>query len=258
MRLRDRSFGQRVFRELADFIAHPQEKDRGPTFEVVRDLVTSVRWMTENLKASESRNVARADFCDALNAAYRLGAGHVAARKLGVSIGTVESSLGRICKKVGDIRDNRVIWHKPPTHREVEVTRELSGLLSVNPAFTCESLAKAFFTVLSKNKLIDENSVEELYNLREYLALFAVVHMHASWIKLQTGEKFQIYLSRSEQISVWIDITHGYSESIITVPVFTSTLALSEYFIIEDDINWQEVKSMPLEIGPDRRLRLVN
>jgi len=258
--LREYSFGRKVFKEVADFIAHPQEKDQGPAYEVVRDLVANFRYKIKTLKKDVPYDIPREEFAEAMNATFRLGAREIAARKMGIRVEKADSIWGRVRRNMGEVRKGQLQWLRKPARQDAAFLHEVASLLLPKAAFTDKDLFVQFCEVIERNKLAEPDTAMAAFaGCADFIALFAIAHMQATRIRLANGEYIQLTLIPGDQLNVWarIPVTHNEKTLFAMASVFSTSLTQADHAEAGTFEGWDQDKPPPVEIGPNGKLRLI-
>jgi hypothetical protein len=192
--LRFRSRGRRRFRDVADFIAHPDVRDRGAVAELVRDVFTSARVFTmiaagQTPSAEEARVAGHANLRLATDA-------DVAAQ-----CATRRKAAGAAIDRAAAMLDRGLL----PTDRDAFVFNSYCNRLKWHPAFHDRELFEEFAAVLRDNKLLDASEMETLERHADRLALFVIAQLHGVEVELATGETIALqagFFNRERRLEV--------------------------------------------------------
>lgn len=176
---RFRAQGRRSVREIGDFIAHRDRRDKGEVVEVVADLYRSAHfwaWTQLNLPAalsdlSDAANAARANLRRATDDQLKGGCN----LKRPVAQSVLEAAI----KKLGEGRQL--------TQREKATFNYLAGNLIWNPAFDDQHLCQELEDNLLSLGLLRDSEVESFRGLGPFIALFTITQMHGAVIDLPSG-----------------------------------------------------------------------
>jgi hypothetical protein len=179
--LRSKSFGCASFREIADFAAHPDERERGPVTQVVRDLITTFTPLLDRALRVGPLSIEK--ILDRVWSNFRLatdqqlleicGRGRQSTKKI------VEAGLAKLRKGEG----------ASLTELEVKILSGLGDRLVWNPAFRGDQIFAEFKTVLLKNKILDQRDASKLDIARDLVLLHAIVTMHGTAYVLENGAR---------------------------------------------------------------------
>lgn len=181
--LRDRCYGLASIREIGDFVAHRDQREKGPVTDKVRDIQLSLEsWLNQG----EGR------FPD-LAAAKRISAANLRTttdaqltQRLGLRRAVVQSVLAQAIRKMEDDRFEKV------TQREKRVFNYLAGAFVWNPAFTDEQVAEDLANVLVKAGALFKNERDAFDAHRVFLALYVTALMHDSAVVMDDGSRFEL------------------------------------------------------------------
>lgn len=182
--LRSASYGCASFREIADFAAHPDLREKGPVTQVVRDLVTSFTPLFDRALGNGDPSISKT--LDRVTSNFRMateeqlleicGRNRAATKKLvdsglakmrGGDLGSITPMESRVLIGLGD----RIIW---------------------NPAFRGDEIFADFKTVMLKNRILDQRDASRLDSVRDLILLNAIVVMHGTVYVLEGGMRGEL------------------------------------------------------------------
>lgn len=181
--LRDRCYGLATIREIGDFVAHRDQREKGPVTDKVRDIQLSLEsW----LRQGEGRfpDLAAAKRISAAN--LRTATDAQLAARLGLRRDVVKSVLAQAIKKMEGDRFEKV------TQREKSVFNYLAGAFVWNPAFTDEQVVEDLASVLMKAGALLKEEREAFDAGSAFLALYVIALMHDSAIVMEDGSRFEL------------------------------------------------------------------
>lgn len=181
--LRDRCYGLASIREIGDFVAHRNQREKGPVTDKVRDIQLSLEsWLNQG----ECRlpDLAAAKRISAAN--LRIATDAQLAQRLGLRRDVVKSVLAQAIKKMeGDLFGKL-------TQRETAVFNYLAGTFIWNPAFTDEQVTEDLSTVLVKAGVLHEEERAAFDLNHAFLALYVTALMHDSVVVMEDGTRFDL------------------------------------------------------------------
>jgi hypothetical protein len=176
--LRFRSRGRKRFRDMADYIAHREVRDRGMIAELVRDIFVSARvFMKFAMGDVPSSEEARA----AGHANLRLVTDRAIAQDCAMSRKAAEAAIDRAAAML----DCGLL----PSDRDKFVFNRYANRVKWHPAFYDHELLDEFVAVLLANKLLLPGEERVLRGLGERLTLYILSLLHGSEIALSTNER---------------------------------------------------------------------
>lgn len=188
--LRSYDFGNAVFREIGDFVAHSDERDQGVVTDRARDFMRVFRMMLMNLGRLPSK-LSHDELAATLRSALRVRSDAGLSKSLGYSREIANSVLGALIRKIGGVDGGPVQILRALTQREGALLSELLGVMEFTTAITEEDLLAGFKFVLRKNGVISEP--ELLNHLGPELSAFAVSYMHRAHILSPEGDELALY-----------------------------------------------------------------
>ncbi|WP_299778211.1 hypothetical protein [uncultured Roseobacter sp.] len=177
---RSSSYGRSSFRELADFIAHPDLRVRGPVTDRIRDMRTTFRPLLDralkgngarlddvivrcesNFRMADEEQISRLSGGRKRQQAQRILSSAVRKMKNG-DLGKLSNDEQELAIAFGD----RVIW---------------------NPALRAQQVFDDFKDVLLKNQLLNREDIPRLNQARSMVVLHAITVMHGVAFDLGDG-----------------------------------------------------------------------
>lgn len=189
--LRSRCGAQACLREVGDFVAHRDTREKGLLTQVGRDVFTSVDVWSRKLRGLDA---SWADLTRAAHANLRLASDEQLRAGCGCSRGTAKGRLDRALTKVDAGRR--------PTEKEVRVLGYLANRFIWRPAFTAAQFASDFEEVLLRTGLMGGDRVELAERTRTFLALHALAVMHGSAILLEGGRRARLLAGFANSLRV--------------------------------------------------------
>lgn len=246
--LRFRSKGRRRFREIADFIAHPDQRDRGPIADLVRDVFESARVFT----MVAGGRVPSADEARA--------AGHANLR-LATDISI--SSLCAMNRKAAGSAINRAADHLNhglhPSERDAFVFDAYCNRVKWHPAFHDHELLDEFVAVLWDNKLLEPLERAQMASSGERLTLFVLALLHGVEIALKDREPIILqagFFNRERRLEVKAHIVFDDLNKPVFMPLCVFLTDLQPKGRCDDALLSSEVHgwTMPIALNPDGML----
>ncbi len=250
--LREHCYGLASVREIGDFVAHRNQREKGPVTDKIRDIQLSLEsWLNQG----EGR------FPD-LAAAKRISAANLRTAtdaqldaRLNLRREVVKSALNQAIKKMESDRFENL------TQRERAVFNYLAGAFIWNPAFTDEQVVEDLAALLIKSGALLKEERDALDANQAFLTLYVTALMHDSTVVMDDGSRFELvagFANQENRIEVKARIElAGFSKSVIA-PVCVFWTKLIGTVHCSDDLaaapgDW----SGAIEIDPSGRLARI-
>lgn len=209
--LRSRAASKPCFRELGNFVAHRDTREKGFVTQVGRDVFTSL-----DVWSMKIRGIAATlhDLRRAADANLRLANDAQIADGCGCRKDTAKQRLMRGFDK---LEENR-----KPTDKELRVLEYLANRFIWCPAFTADQLFDEFGQLLVKYGMMDQTEINLLENCKVPLTLYALTVMHGSAIILANGERSNLYAgyaNREGKLEVKMEIIFKEQTKPILAPI---------------------------------------
>ena len=253
--LRARARGCSCFREIGDFVAHRDTREKGLVTQVGRDVFTSLDVWSLKLRGHKP---SWADITRAAHANLRLASDEQLKSNCGCNRPAVRKKLERALAKVdhgGQL-----------TGSEYRVLEFLGNRFIWKPAFTSDRLTAEFKQVLMRNGIIGKSEADDLDGARAFVSLYALAVMHGSSVVLDSGQKAKLFAgfaNRERRLEVKIDIVFKDLAKPMISPVCLFLTDLCPENHCEPDLltpsdpilcdHWPD----PIEIGGDGRLARI-
>lgn len=220
---RDRAWGRACFREVGDFVAHRDTREKGLITQVGRDVFTSVDVWSLKMRGREPSwtDIARAAEADlrlASDEQIRSGCGC----QRGAAKKRIQSALTKIDRQ------------ETPTEPEIRALEYLGNRFIWKPAFTSNQLFTEFRDVLILNGIIGKADAPALENAKAFISLHALAVMHGSAIVLDGGGKARLlagFANRGRLLEVKVEIVFNELGKPLMAPVclFLTDLSPEEH-----------------------------
>ena len=247
--LRDQCHGLASIREIGDFVAHRDQREKGAVTNTVRDIHLSLdSWLHQG----EGRfpDLAKAKRICAAN--LRTATDAQLDARLGLRREVVRSVLAQAIRKMDADRFEKV------TKREQEVFNYLAGAFSWNPAFTDEQVGSELAGLLTKSGALRSVERAAFDANHDFLTLYVTALMHDSAVVMDDGSRFELFAGfdndqRRIEVKARIELA-GWAKR-ITVPVCIFWTSLIGTDHCSDDLAAVPGKwSGAIEIDPSGRL----
>ncbi len=181
---RQASYGRSSFRELADFAAHPDLRNRGPVTDRIRDMRTTFKPLFDRAMTDV---VNSADVFARAESNFRMATDEQIARLSG----------GRRRKEVQLVLSAALEKMRNPaalslTEDEKRIVISFGDRLIWNPALSGQQIFDDFKFVMVKNGLLKAAESERLDPLRSLVILHAISVMHGVAFDLGDGMKGEL------------------------------------------------------------------
>lgn len=254
--LRDRAHERESFREIGDFVAHRDQRQKGLVTQTGRDVFTSIDVWSLKLRG---RKASLEDIVRAAWANFRLASDSQLKAGCGLQRGTVK---GRLKSGLSKLERGEVL-----AQQEIKVINYLGNRFIWKPAFTDEQLFNEFRDVLLLNSIIVKADIQALDGIKTFLTLYAVSCMHGSAVVLENGTRAELlagFFNRERCLEVKMQIGFDDAPKPIMAPICLFLTSLQPENHCEEKLlelgskgqlpfAWSE----PVEVGSDGRLALV-
>lgn len=179
---RESSHGRESFREIGDFLAHCDQRSKGPVTLRVRDIFTSFRVWSLGLRGlkptlEDLRAAGLANLRLSTDEELRLGSG---LRR--------EAARQKFDKAL-----RKLTAGSPPSQSDVALVGYLSNRFVWKPTFTDEILYEDFVQVRLSNGVVAPADLDQLAGAKAFLTLWAIIRLHGSVIKVAEGHLATLY-----------------------------------------------------------------
>jgi hypothetical protein len=196
--LRARAGAQACFREIGDFVAHRDTREKGLITQVGRDVFTSVDVWSLKMRG---RDPSWADIARAAHANLRLASDEQLRDGCGCERPSAKQRLQRALAKIGR--------GETPTDKQLRTLDYLGNRFIWKPAFTAAQLAAEFKEVLLRTGITQLSDADLSEETRTFLALYALALMHGSSILLENGHRARLFAgfaNRQRRLEVKVEI----------------------------------------------------
>lgn len=247
--LRDRCHGLASIREIGDFVAHRDQREKGAVTDTVRDIHLSLdSWLHQGEgrfpDLAKAKRICAANLRTATDA--QLGA------RLGLRREVVKSVLTQAIKKIEANRFEKV------TKREQAVFNYLAGAFIWNPAFTDEQVGGDLAAFLTKTGALRPEERAAFDANHDFLALYVTALMHDSAVVMDDGSRFELFAGfdndqRRIEVKARIELAGWGKRVTAPVCIFWTSLIGTDH--CSDDLAAIPGKwSGAIEIDPSGRL----
>lgn len=239
------------FREIADFIAHRDERDKGITTDVGRDVFTSVSVWSLGLR---DKTPTWNDLVHAAQANLRLASDEQIKNGCGCNRQTATTRLSKALKK----RESGIVLKKS----EAEALEYFGNRFIWKPALRAACLLADFRETLIDADLIDASETFRP-EVQPLLALHAVAVMHGSKIRVADdicADLFAGYANKDKHLEVKVEFEFRDWVKPITIPICMFLTELSAADVCEGElISERDVMfnswSFSIEVGSHGKLQ---
>jgi hypothetical protein len=244
-----------AFREIGDFIAHRDCRDKGLITQAARDVFTSFDVWSLGLRGKKATwpdivRAAKANLRIATDAQIKAGCG--CSRQLAKS--RLTQAIAKFERKA------------PLTQAEEKVLIFLGNNLIWRPAFDGFKLVREFGDSLVRNQILDRSELVQFGLQSTPIMLHALATMHGSTVTLEGGVPARLmagYANTERRLEVKVEITFSDMAKPIWAPVclFLTDLRPEEncepVLVHAEDPMLMDHWPMPLELNRKRRLAPV-
>lgn len=217
--LRARASAQSCFREIGDFVAHRDTREKGLITQRGRDVFTSVDVWSLKMRG---RDPTWADISRAAYANLQLASDKQLEAGCGCQRSSAKQRLQRALAKVEQ--------GKRPTDKEIQTLDYLGNRFIWKPAFTSAQLEAEFMHVLLQHGIIQPGEADCSEETHTFLALYALALMHGSKILLENGHRgrlFAGFANRQRHLEVKIEIVFNELSKPLMAPICLFLTGLS-------------------------------
>ena len=253
--LRSRSRSHHAFREIGDFVAHRDTRDKGLLSQTTRDVFTSFDVWSLGLR---EKRPSPADIERASAANLRLATDEQLKQGCGCGRATAKKRLAAALEKASQ--------RHFLTATETRVLEFLGNRFIWKPAFTGDQLFDDFTAVLALNKIIVAADRAAIQDLKTFVVLHALTVMHGSSLILESGTKARLfggYANKDRWLEVKVELTMSDFPKPVWAPIsmFYAEIEPENHcdpsLILAEDPVFIDHWNFPLEVGSDGRLTRV-
>lgn len=253
---RNRAWNRACFREIGDFVAHRDTREKGLITQVARDVITSVDVWSLKMRG---RDPSWCDIARAADANLRLASDEQLKSGCGCRRSTAKKRLRSALAKIEQ--------NQQPTNTELSVLDYLGNRFIWKPAFTSDQLFAEFKEVLTRNGIVAKADAEGLDNTKAFLSLYALTVMHGSMVVLESGEKAQLFAgfaNRERRLEVKVEIVFNELGKPLMAPVclFLTDLGADEHCDLDlatsTDLILANNWNFPIDVSAENQLIRIN
>ncbi|WP_170428155.1 hypothetical protein [Ruegeria arenilitoris] len=174
------SYGRASFRELADFAAHPDIRNRGPVTDRVRDMRTTFKPLYDKALKNEG-----ADFKDVvarIESNFRMASDEQISA---ITNGRKRQQIKRLVESAAEKLRRDDIGSISEDEQKIAVA--FGDRLIWNPALRAQEVFEDFKYVMVKNGLVPSVEADALDGIRPLVVLYAISVMHGTAFDLGDG-----------------------------------------------------------------------
>ncbi|WP_068147251.1 hypothetical protein [Kordiimonas lipolytica] len=181
--LRSSTYGRASFRELADFAAHPDFRNRGPITDRIRDMRTTFKPLIDHALNPNGASIEQ--IFDRAESNFRMATDEQVARLSG---GLKRRKAGSVLGSAIDkLRQGPKGIHLSPA--EKLLAHNFGDRLIWNPALRAKGVFDDFKQVMLKNGLMTACNSDKLDDARALVILHAITVMHGVAFDIGDGMK---------------------------------------------------------------------
>jgi hypothetical protein len=257
--LRSRSFGNELIREVGDFIAHRETRERGPVKDFALNFFIYFAFgLPKTVGGPRVDPPYPRDFSRGLLAHLEILNDDEIFDGTGFRKKTARAHLKSFVDRLSPRKDGRLDVVKAATANEDCVLQFLASHVVLRPFFDDEQLFSAFVDVLEKNALVEPHELESCGKLKQPLALLVVELMHHCVVSSGGVISNLMAGTREGSIGVWAT-SHmpGTETSIGAVFEVFSTKLLAADWCAGSLANHNGMFPGAIELRSDRKLHPV-
>jgi hypothetical protein len=269
--LRGPFYGRRAVRDIGDFVAHSDERQKGFAWEGIERFSSMMdfnipRWRAAGRPPS---NEAEA-FKRSIRSAFASHSAAEVRKSIGVSRDRAKKVLTDLLEAIVSVIGDRVNMSRQPTQLEQKIIQTYSSFLRVRNSFDDIQLVTEFEECLQKNGLL--NASQTLPDkIASLIALYAVEKMHLAHIVLPEGKTvvlragiwpdsdrpdYQYALA----VSAFVPVIDEDWHATMMYPVYLTHLDPAKHLdpaLLPEDLDKGAHWDAPLEIGVSGRLQML-
>ncbi|HEX2764815.1 MAG TPA: hypothetical protein VHM92_13355 [Allosphingosinicella sp.] len=250
--LRERSPARASIREIGDFVAHRDEREKGPVTQRVRDVFTSfASWlrisvMRQPFTITDIRKAAEANLRNATDAQLQ--------ERLGLTRGIAKSVLTQAL--------NKAAKGKKATIRERLTVDYLGGAFIWNPAFTDTEVIEDLIAALDGVGLLSKTDHAIFRSRADFITLYVLTLLHGSKVILENGDRADLlagFANHEGRLEIKAILTVAELKKPVFAPtcVFWTKLRAVDH-CVPTLLDIPEEWNAPIEISDDGKLTPLN
>ncbi len=263
--LRPRTFGAKTVKDIGDFVAHADEKDRGVVWDHASLLSPMFRDMS--MRLGESIEKSEADLRNhkaRVMAAFKLDDAAAVRRGTGFGQRKAKNFLIGALSKINFVDGE---YFAPNfSAQERLVYHRYSRVIVVAPAYDEARLVSDFITCLKKNSMMHEDQEPAIQSASQFIAVYAIEKMHFCNLIIDNtpASSLKATISREDEghlLGVYCHTNTVYKKKKkgILTEIFSTTCKASDWL---DDTLWNGQNSgeitVPIEISTGGRLTVAD
>lgn len=252
---RETSHGKESFREIGDFLAHRDQRSKGPVTQRVRDIFTSFRVWSLGLRRlrptlDDLRAAGLANLSLLTDEELKMGSGlrrDAARHKFDKALRKLTSGypLSQSDKALFLFLANRFVW---------------------KPAFTDDVLYEDLVQVCLCNGVVDAADLAKLAGAKNFITLWAITRLHGAIIKVEDGRLATLYAGFANDarlLEVKVDLaSDGWPKPMhAPICIFLTGMCADDFCgteLLQTPTPWMwNDWSMAIELGEDGKLHLL-
>ncbi len=256
--VRSRCDGRQTVQDIGDFIAHPQQRNKGITTDTVRDFFTILIF-----KFRDDNKIIPANFEEVLRALVRQIDRGILKRDTGLNKPEVEKMIPELLDLFSKNDDGTFRQIKGVSEKERRVLECLTRYVISKPAFDRIRLVREFRDTLKSHDLLEENELRQFETVGPAIILYACYCMHGSEILLSDDSKVTLEVHANEVkwkgkagtklfVSGSAPVSHQGTTVNIAGAIFETCLDAQKY----SDFDWDKNPGpdTPIDLTEDGRL----
>lgn len=259
--LRERCYGFHSIRELGDFIAHRDIRNKGPIADHVRMFFRIIRMNHEIKKIDgvlDRQNLHRY-IADIVKHNLKRPESHQILKRLQIKR-TVAQNI--ISKFVASLREDSGQTQATEAFSEQDwlLINDLTLQFSTEQGFYEDQLWSDFCTVLAKNGLVHETNIVHKNEIKNLFSLFVLTLLHGIKIEIDLDWYAFLYLADDSEeliIRTLAEIPHYRPRRQFSFNLFSTSLRKSEWCFACEFSSRDEIWSKAFEIDRNMKLRVV-
>lgn len=261
---RDHCDGRQSVRDIGDFVAHHNERDRGIITQSTRDWFAVVRFHMPSFFPSNAPKVL--DFQRMPSATkdyFKIAVNRLDARyikeKTGLKRQKAHELMKGIIERLIHNADGTWTLNGPFTSTEHSLINCVCSQIVVKPAFDVNRLSEEFFDTLKSNGLLTkEEAHDNKESLMDIVQLFSVAVMHNCIVQIGDGTTTKLK-AQQDSLTKHISVNATIQRAIPNMPNINFTASmftanLDPVIHCSPDLLAMQDWDFEIELAPNRRL----
>lgn len=247
-----RSLGKKyeVIREIGDFVAHRDERDKGVVIKRIKEMQISAKsWLRQKQNIAPTLEEARETAIANLNI--------VPETRLHDNLRMSKQQARTHYAKA----EKKLAAGKKPVGKQEKVFNFLAGTMMWECAFSDEQLIEELAEALIETGSLDKEAKAQFLDCRDFVALYTLSVLHMSNLLMPDKNLVSLCLremgeTKTLTVKALIPVGHFKKPMFSSIPLFATQLNVAVHIDLglEDG---ESIHDIPIEIGPNGKLVLL-